>query len=173
MSFVVVVVIIYRYSYVSGLFFFFLMILRPPRSTLFPYTTLFRSLSHVPVERGLRQLLGECLAKNAGDRPSLNDILTRLTQSGPAVGFITGPVPGYVSSPQPSYPAGPAAGSVPPVSQPGGMPAGGPGPSDAVPAPSAAGVGASGGVTAPPPNLYAQTHTMRSGEDLAQQHVAG
>src|SRR6266496_1782528 len=31
-------------------FFFFLMIRRPPRSTLFPYTTLFRSrwLSHVP-----------------------------------------------------------------------------------------------------------------------------
>src|SRR2546427_12052343 len=29
------------------LFFFFLMIRRPPRSTLFPYTTLFRSLRHV------------------------------------------------------------------------------------------------------------------------------
>src|SRR3712207_8862954 len=29
--------------------FFFLMIRRPPRSTLFPYTTLFRSLDH-PVE---------------------------------------------------------------------------------------------------------------------------
>src|SRR5690349_12065948 len=28
----------------SSLFFFFLMIRRPPRSTLFPYTTLFRSL---------------------------------------------------------------------------------------------------------------------------------
>src|SRR5256886_4330964 len=28
-----------------ALFFFFLMIRRPPRSTLFPYTTLFRSLS--------------------------------------------------------------------------------------------------------------------------------
>src|SRR2546425_10331848 len=28
-------------------FFFFLMIRRPPRSTLFPYTTLFRSLSHL------------------------------------------------------------------------------------------------------------------------------
>src|SRR5437588_7147704 len=28
------------------LFFFFLMIRRPPRSTLFPYTTLFRSLQH-------------------------------------------------------------------------------------------------------------------------------
>src|SRR5574344_2363903 len=27
-------------------FFFFLMIRRPPRSTLFPYTTLFRSLPH-------------------------------------------------------------------------------------------------------------------------------
>src|SRR2546429_6790579 len=30
-------------------FFFFLMIRRPPRSTLFPYTTLFRSLS-VPMQ---------------------------------------------------------------------------------------------------------------------------
>src|SRR5256885_16316128 len=31
-------------SYRSAVFFFFLMIRRPPRSTLFPYTTLFRSL---------------------------------------------------------------------------------------------------------------------------------
>src|SRR2546430_17402783 len=37
-------------------FFFFLMIRRPPRSTLFPYTTLFRSAS----ER-LAQLLPELL----------------------------------------------------------------------------------------------------------------
>src|SRR6266853_4558505 len=29
--------------YLNFLFFFFLMIRRPPRSTLFPYTTLFRS----------------------------------------------------------------------------------------------------------------------------------
>src|SRR5258707_12588988 len=29
--------------FISLLFFFFLMIRRPPRSTLFPYTTLFRS----------------------------------------------------------------------------------------------------------------------------------
>src|SRR3712207_9509320 len=29
--------------YISLVFFFFLMIRRPPRSTLFPYTTLFRS----------------------------------------------------------------------------------------------------------------------------------
>src|SRR5947199_10359481 len=32
------------YSFLITFFFFFLMIRRPPRSTLFPYTTLFRSL---------------------------------------------------------------------------------------------------------------------------------
>src|SRR6266478_8763419 len=32
--------------FVTLCFFFFLMIRRPPRSTLFPYTTLFRSLPH-------------------------------------------------------------------------------------------------------------------------------
>src|ERR1043165_10173396 len=31
-------------AYCCFLFFFFLMIRRPPRSTLFPYTTLFRSV---------------------------------------------------------------------------------------------------------------------------------
>src|SRR2546426_6764555 len=44
----------------TSLFFFFLMIRRPPRSTLFPYTTLFRSrpcrrradLSHAAGEPG-------------------------------------------------------------------------------------------------------------------------
>src|SRR6266702_7753553 len=30
--------------YFFNIFFFFLMIRRPPRSTLFPYTTLFRSM---------------------------------------------------------------------------------------------------------------------------------
>src|SRR2546422_5190338 len=37
------------YSY---LFFFFLMIRRPPRSTLFPYTTLFRSAQACVSESG-------------------------------------------------------------------------------------------------------------------------
>src|SRR3989337_3319348 len=32
----------------SSCFFFFLMIRRPPRSTLFPYTTLFRSSQTAP-----------------------------------------------------------------------------------------------------------------------------
>jgi serine/threonine protein kinase len=127
-------------------------------------------LSHVPVERGLRQLIGECLAKNPGDRPSLNDILTRLTQAGPAVGFIPGPVPGYVSSPQPPFTPGPV--SAPPAGRSDGVPSGGPAPSDAVPAPSPAGVGASGDQTSPPPNLYSPTHTMRSGENVAEEQVA-
>src|SRR2546430_9283646 len=33
-----------KFCYHISFFFFFLMIRRPPRSTLFPYTTLFRSL---------------------------------------------------------------------------------------------------------------------------------
>src|SRR3712207_7003038 len=36
------------------LWFFFLMIRRPPRSTLFPYTTLFRSPRHQRQRLGLR-----------------------------------------------------------------------------------------------------------------------
>src|SRR5215467_2148900 len=35
-------------DYIFFIFFFFLMIRRPPRSTLFPYTTLFRSTIAVP-----------------------------------------------------------------------------------------------------------------------------
>src|SRR2546423_11767112 len=55
--------------YISFIFFFFLMIRRPPRSTLFPYTTLFRSAEggqllgrqlvvrrQGPVDHGHRQL---------------------------------------------------------------------------------------------------------------------
>src|SRR2546422_6837682 len=50
----------------SILFFFFLMIRRPPRSTLFPYTTLFRS-----AERELPQDEGDAgalPARGAGGR---------------------------------------------------------------------------------------------------------
>src|SRR5437016_10363403 len=38
-------------------FFFFLMIRRPPRSTLFPYTTLFRSTHGVQLQLGMPLLL--------------------------------------------------------------------------------------------------------------------
>src|SRR2546422_9050290 len=40
------------------LFFFFLMIRRPPRSTLFPYTTLFRSRATLHFFYGLRGCYG-------------------------------------------------------------------------------------------------------------------
>src|SRR2546429_7410062 len=43
---------------VIGMIFFFLMIRRPPRSTLFPYTTLFRSAYF--------GLVGELVARNGG-----------------------------------------------------------------------------------------------------------
>src|SRR2546430_4383818 len=42
-----------------SLLFFFLMIRRPPRSTLFPYTTLFRSRDHVVQPRARGGVGGE------------------------------------------------------------------------------------------------------------------
>src|SRR5256885_12723076 len=63
------------------LFFFFLMIRRPPRSTLFPYTTLFRS-GHVRVcrrpraGRGARRRPARRRAGEGADRKS-----TRLNSS--------------------------------------------------------------------------------------------
>src|SRR5438477_1883780 len=41
----------------AAIFFFFLMIRRPPRSTLFPYTTLFRSWLPPEIERDAKQFL--------------------------------------------------------------------------------------------------------------------
>src|SRR2546422_11520203 len=66
-------------------FFFFLMIRRPPRSTLFPYTTLFRSVlerrAHGQLSRRLQEagpgsLAHRDLTRAAGDRKS-----TRLNSS--------------------------------------------------------------------------------------------
>src|SRR2546430_9401035 len=45
----------YRYLTFLFFFFFFLMIRRPPRSTLFPYTTLFRSARRRQARRPLRR----------------------------------------------------------------------------------------------------------------------
>src|SRR5688572_32405834 len=51
------------------LFFFFSMIRRPPRSTLFPYTTLFRSLMYWDhgVERGTWPAMLALFADKHGD----------------------------------------------------------------------------------------------------------
>src|SRR2546429_2561142 len=50
-------------------FFFFLMIRRPPRSTLFPYTTLFRSLDvkAARIVSGAEQLVGDVERGHDGD----------------------------------------------------------------------------------------------------------
>src|SRR2546422_3910082 len=66
-----------RFIFTRLFFFFFLMIRRPPRSTLFPYTTLFRSSAqNVPARlarSSLRQTLCRCSSE---DRKS-----TRLNSS--------------------------------------------------------------------------------------------
>src|SRR2546428_14081241 len=59
--------------------FFFLMIRRPPRSTLFPYTTLFRSVGDAAVsavQRGAFRAHRPLAAQAPGDRKS-----TRLNSS--------------------------------------------------------------------------------------------
>src|SRR2546430_11381198 len=47
-------------------FFFFLMIRRPPRSTLFPYTTLFRSVVGASWDEIAPLLLDECGVRAVG-----------------------------------------------------------------------------------------------------------
>src|SRR5258705_2484108 len=63
--------------------FFFLMIRRPPRSTLFPYTTLFRSaeelgVAHVLLTRGAE---GMVLASRGSRAPFPDRKSTRLNSS--------------------------------------------------------------------------------------------
>src|SRR5690242_20845993 len=48
-------------------FFFFLMIRRPPRSTLFPYTTLFRSL-RAPLWLTVAGMAGDVVAVGGANR---------------------------------------------------------------------------------------------------------
>src|SRR6266581_8458598 len=59
--------------------FFFLMIRRPPRSTLFPYTTLFRSL-------GRWELVADRVAHGFGPRPG-DRKSTRLNSSHPSISY--------------------------------------------------------------------------------------
>src|SRR5260370_41749396 len=61
--------------------FFFLMIRRPPRSTLFPYTTLFRShvLEHAPEQAGVHQRHRGCFFRR--DAPERSEEHTSELQS--------------------------------------------------------------------------------------------
>src|SRR5690242_21948676 len=74
--------------FLSSLFFFFLMIRRPPRSTLFPYTTLFRSADwpayhHMRVDRPAgSQVGGDDRHRNLRDRKS-----TRLNSSHMSISY--------------------------------------------------------------------------------------
>src|SRR2546430_9972703 len=78
--------------------FFFLMIRRPPRSTLFPYTTLFRSTRPLPAAVGVAA--GESLAcpfcggRAGGARPFCPHCGRRLSApgSGPTCGRCGSPV---------------------------------------------------------------------------------
>src|SRR2546422_8678793 len=64
--------------YFLVLFFFFLMIRRPPRSTLFPYTTLFRSrLYRLQAERAV----GSGAGQDDPDRPLRSEEHTSELQS--------------------------------------------------------------------------------------------
>src|SRR5258708_34108971 len=59
--------------------FFFLMIRRPPRSTLFPYTTLFRSTSQEAVQNQNEPQLRD---ENAHNDKSVHGVLNPTYQAG-------------------------------------------------------------------------------------------
>src|SRR3712207_7056400 len=78
-----------------SIFFFFLMIRRPPRSTLFPYTTLFRSDRVFYSEINERLLAARaggadgCVFLNAQNKQTIRRILRPLREMGiPAVAVV-------------------------------------------------------------------------------------
>src|SRR6266581_8203073 len=68
------------HCYIRFFFFFFLMIRRPPRSTLFPYTTLFRPHRQPASDHYLPDRAA--VAVPGGDRKS-----TRLNSSHPSISY--------------------------------------------------------------------------------------
>src|SRR4051794_41983581 len=75
----------------SLLLFFFLMIRRPPRSTLFPYTTLFRSPARAPGPRPGRDVEGVDGAavrlRRLGREDERDRKSTRLNSSHPSISY--------------------------------------------------------------------------------------
>src|SRR5438132_10015735 len=72
------------FSFLS-FFFFFLMIRRPPRSTLFPYTTLFRSAARSARRTRLRRRRPRAGARRA--RPHRDRKSTRLNSSHTVISY--------------------------------------------------------------------------------------
>src|SRR5437899_11720838 len=73
---------IYSIRVVSSLSLFFLIIRRPPRSTLFPYTTLFRSTDGQRADVCWRKLAGSAQPSVEGDVATSRDRKsTRLNSS--------------------------------------------------------------------------------------------
>src|SRR5438477_1166544 len=67
------------------------MIRRPPRSTLFPYTTLFRSMTHIPYKGGgpatAALAAGEVQAMFASPPPLIDRKSTRLNSSHMSISY--------------------------------------------------------------------------------------
>src|SRR5436309_8681073 len=74
-----IVVVCVLFALCVYVFFFFLMIRRPPRSTLFPYTTLFRSRSLRPRPSPAPEVSGDPLGSGAPDTSDRKS--TRLNSS--------------------------------------------------------------------------------------------
>src|SRR5712664_4687393 len=70
----------YSSCFLMFFFFFFLMIRRPPRSTLFPYTTLFRSARwRRPRCGGALRRAGSCRSEeHTSELQSRSDLVCRL-----------------------------------------------------------------------------------------------
>src|SRR6266513_3891429 len=86
----------HRYQTRLTLVFFCLMIRRPPRSTLFPYTTLFRSCRSPLLARNVERVSasGTCTAagtrseEHTSELQSRFDIVCRLRLEKKTIGFI-------------------------------------------------------------------------------------
>src|SRR2546422_5321565 len=76
----------------SFLSFFFLMIRRPPRSTLFPYTTLFRSHEEAPARAADElpsQLVGDVIRDDDGARRQISPQDRKSTRLNSSHGYIS------------------------------------------------------------------------------------
>src|SRR3989441_7649255 len=98
--------------------FFFLMIRRPPRSTLFPYTTLFRSVvrprrGDEEIDLARLQLLLSAGEPAGEDFPREGGVLWRSRGAGFGLGVWGGGNP-HPPTPNPKYRGGPPPGIPPP-----------------------------------------------------------